>query len=97
MEYYNIKPSEVAVFSEKLAVEGKNSDHTSVSQGLKHFVRDWSMDGEEERNAVFPRMIETLEALFPRAHRGEKEVRVLIPGSGVGRLAHDVDEMGGKL
>lgn len=95
MSYYGIDPLEVEAHVVQLGKDGKSSDHTSVVQSLKHFVRDWSVDGEEERTAVIPSILKTLEVLFPRRDKGLNGVRVLIPGSGVGRLGADVDELGG--
>lgn len=95
MGYYHIDQSEVDAHAQQLASEGRSSDHTSVSQALKHFVRDWSEDGIEEREAVFPQISQTLEELFPE-RSDEKPFSVLIPGSGLGGLAHVVDDLTGK-
>lgn len=96
MSYYGIDPSEVEAHAVQLAKDERSSDHTSVVQSLKHFVRDWSVDGDEERAAVLPQILETLEVLFPGRKRKVDEVRVLIPGSGLGRLGVDVDGLGGE-
>lgn len=94
MQYYGIEPSEVSAFSKELDKSGESSDHTSVSQALKHIVRDWADDGIDERRAVFPQILGTLLDLFPE--RQNSAVRVLIPGSGLGRLAHEVADLGGE-
>ncbi|KFY51071.1 hypothetical protein V496_08987 [Pseudogymnoascus sp. VKM F-4515 (FW-2607)] len=93
MQYYGIGPSEVSAFSKELDKSGESSDHTSVSQALKHIVRDWADDGIDERRAVFPQILGTLLDLFPE--RQNSTIRVLIPGSGLGRLAHEVADLGG--
>ena len=97
MQYYNIAEAELVSFSDQLAKDGTASDHTSVTQAMKHFVRDWSEDGIEEREAVFPQILETLEGLFPGRWGDENEVKVLVPGSGLGRMAHEVDGLGGEF
>lgn len=95
MEFYNIDPSEVSAFATELDRAGASSDHTSVSQALKHIVRDWADDGIDERQAVFPQILGTLLELFPDRRNGS--VRALIPGSGLGRLAHEVADLGGEF
>lgn len=62
---------------------------------MKHFVRDWANDGNDERLAVFPQILKTLLDLFPE--RQNRTVRALIPGSGLGRFAHEVADLGGEF
>lgn len=93
--YYGIHQHDVDTHLKQLTSEGKSSDHTSVSQALKHFVRDWSEDGTEERDASFPQILETLQEMFPE-RSDNAPIKILIPGSGVGRLAHSVDDLTGK-
>ncbi|KFZ23162.1 hypothetical protein V502_02359 [Pseudogymnoascus sp. VKM F-4520 (FW-2644)] len=93
MKYYGIEPSDMSAFTKELDKNGASSDHTSVSQAMKHIVRDWADDGIDERQAVFPQILETLLDLFPE--RQNRFVRALIPGSGLGRLAHEVADLGG--
>lgn len=94
MEFYGIEPSEVSAFAKELDKSGASSDHTSVSQAMKHIVRDWADDGIDERQAVFPQILGTLLDLFPE--RQNRTVRALIPGSGLGRLSHEVADLGGE-
>lgn len=94
MKFYGIEPSEVSAFAKELDKSGALSDHTSVSQAMKHIVRDWADDGVDERRAVFPQILGTLLDLFPE--RQKKTVRALIPGSVLGRLAHEVADLGGE-
>jgi len=94
LRFYGIQQQEVDTHIAQLTSVGKSSDYTSVSQALKHFVRDWSDDGIEERDASFPQILETLDELFPQ-RSDMNPVQVLIPGSGVGRLAHAVDDLTG--
>jgi len=65
-------------------------DHKHVVQALKHFVRDWSEDGEHERAATFPQILDTLNTLYP----SREGVRVLVPGAGLGRLTYELATMG---
>lgn len=75
--------------------DGKKADKTSTSQALKHFVRDWSVEGLAERDAAFPCVLKALDEAFP-SRSTEEPVRILVPGSGLGRLAHDIAGLGGN-
>ncbi|GAA5893744.1 hypothetical protein JCM8208_001233 [Rhodotorula glutinis] len=59
-----------------------------VVETLKHIVRDWSHEGKSERDALFPPVLDALRAEFGDGEREGK--KVLVPGCGLGRLAHDV-------
>lgn len=71
-------------------------DRTSISQALKHIVRDWSIDGQHERLATYPCILETLkELLHGFLDRGSANpVKVLLPGAGLNRLAHEISLFG---
>ncbi|GAA5846919.1 hypothetical protein JCM3766R1_000843 [Sporobolomyces carnicolor] len=61
-----------------------------VVETLKHFVRDWSDQGNSERAALFPPILDSLRQEFP-ATSGK---RVLVPGCGLGRLAYEISTQG---
>ncbi|KAJ7272424.1 N2227-domain-containing protein [Mycena rebaudengoi] len=70
-------------------------DMDKLRSTLKQFVRDWSVEGKDERDACYKPMEEALLEHFsgvPDAERGC--IRVLVPGAGLGRLAHDVARLG---
>ncbi|TFY52276.1 hypothetical protein EVJ58_g10109 [Rhodofomes roseus] len=69
---------------------GVHGDVHRVRESLKHFVRDWSEDGREERAKIFGPILDVLQDVKPAARQ---EMRVLIPGSGLGRLAWEVSQM----
>lgn len=80
---------------------GKEADLEDASMALYHLMRDWSAQGKKERQAVFPPVLEGLEKHFGgrRRRSGEKEEKeeekkVLVPGSGTGRLASDIADLG---
>ena len=77
------KPSEVPT---------KLMDIEKVQTTLKQFVRDWSVDGVEERRTCYLPILRELESLFPVGQRGDK--KVLLPGAGLGRLAYEVAKLG---
>jgi carnosine N-methyltransferase len=62
---------------------------------LKQFVRDWSEEGKDEREACYGPIKQALLEHFsdiPQQERGN--FRVLVPGAGLGRLSWDVANLG---
>jgi carnosine N-methyltransferase len=94
-----------ARFSEKVAQIAREAYHTGplaledvedagyggVDLAFGHLSRDWSTQGVRERQAVFPPVLDGLEQHFGGNVRGTK---VLVPGSGMGRLASDIADLG---
>lgn len=68
-----------------------NADISKVREALKHLVRDWSCTGASERNATFMPIMHALSN-FELPHR--QGLKVLVPGSGLGRLAWQINQMG---
>ncbi|KAJ5018237.1 Carnosine N-methyltransferase [Colletotrichum sp. SAR 10_99] len=93
LKYYGISHEELAAHSKAKDAANQLADRVSVSQALKHFVRDWSTSGRGEREDAFPCILSTMESLFP--DRSDKDVKVLLPGSGIGRLGQEVASLGG--
>lgn len=93
LDYYGISRDELASHSKAQDAGNKLPDRVSVSQSLKHFVRDWSTSSRAEREDTFPCILDTMQSLFPK--RPENDVKVLLPGSGLGRLSHEVASLGG--
>jgi carnosine N-methyltransferase len=66
-------------------------DQERVVEALQHIFRDWTLEGTHERAEVVETIIKTIDQAFPdRDKRKEVPVRILLPGSGLGRLAHEV-------
>ncbi|KAJ5790236.1 uncharacterized protein N7518_007247 [Penicillium psychrosexuale] len=94
-----------ARFSEKIAQIAREDYHTGpqalediedaefgvVDLAFGHLSRDWSTQGARERQAVFPPVLSGLEQHFGGNTKGKK---VLVPGSGMGRLASDLADLG---
>ena len=95
LDFYDVDFTELSTFARQVEASGKTPERVSVSQALKHYVRDWAVEGEHERASAFPQILETLEKHFPeRQKETDEHVRVLVPGSGVGRLAHEITGLG---
>lgn len=71
--------------------EVNQADLARVREALKHFVRDWSEEGADERKKIFWPILRVLDQV-PLSKRGE--ARVLVPGSGLGRLAWEISQLG---
>ena len=53
-------------------------------------MRDWSEEGEVERNMCYGPIKDEFRKYFPKCVNAEgKKYRVLLPGAGLGRLVYD--------
>lgn len=93
LDYYGISREELDAHSKSKDAANQPPDRVSVSQALKHFVRDWSASGQGERDDAFPCILSTMKSLFPE--RSGDGVKVLLPGAGFGRLGHEIASLGG--
>ncbi|KAF5577157.1 trehalase [Fusarium pseudocircinatum] len=94
MNFYGIDEEELQRHISAAQSSGRLADKISVSQALKHYVRDWTEEGESERKETFACLVKTLQGLFP-VRDDENPVKILVPGSGLGRLGHDIARLGG--
>lgn len=77
-------------------------DRVSMSQALKHIVRDWSVEGFHEWSDSYALIKKTLISHFPRHlnnsntyyNTTEPRLRILLPGSGLNRISHEVARFG---
>lgn len=71
------------------------TDMDKVRSTLKQLVRDWSEEGKGEREACYTPMIDALTKHFSNVLPDERgNIRVLVPGAGLGRLAYDIAKLG---
>lgn len=94
MAFYGIEQKELEQHVAEAEKAARLADRISTSQTLKHFVRDWADEGSKERDDAFPCILSTLEKLKPQAVL-EAPFKILLPGSGVGRLGTEVADLGG--
>ncbi|KAI9097376.1 N2227-domain-containing protein [Phlyctochytrium arcticum] len=79
----------------KKAVRVTESDLDKVRTTLRQFVRDWSEEGRSERDVTYGPILDELEARFPMTTPEERgQLKVLVPGAGLGRLAFDIVKRG---
>lgn len=97
LEFYQVDRAELEKHIKHLEADGKKADKVSISQSLKHIVRDWTLaGGRYERDLCFECLLKTLDALFPGRGDGSKPVKILLPGAGLGRLGRDIAKRGGR-
>ena len=79
-------------------------DIEKLQSTLKQFVRDWSEVGKEEREVCYTPIMQELDRLYPKRRDnndsgldttgkstpGRNEVKILVPGAGLGRLPFDI-------
>ncbi|KAJ6000290.1 hypothetical protein N7481_000699 [Penicillium waksmanii] len=92
LHFYDIPQSELDKFSADQIREGKKADRTSVAQAMKHFVRDWAEEGQNERKESFTCLLGQLDSMDREINA---PLKVLVPGGGIGRLAHEIARLDG--
>ncbi|CCH41047.1 hypothetical protein BN7_584 [Wickerhamomyces ciferrii] len=64
-------------------------DNSRVIESLCHFARDWTSMGDVELKPLFDYILNNLNKTIPGKEERSKTV-VLVPGSGLGRIAHEL-------
>jgi SAM-dependent methyltransferase len=101
LQYYGVSRAELGAFVQATS-PNNTTNHLkgTISYAMKHFVRDWSAEGLHERAATYPCVLRALTKAFPAPARTTTQqqrepIQVLVPGSGLGRLGHEIAAMGG--
>lgn len=94
IQYYGVTQQELDEHIREAEGSGRQVDSYSPGQTVKHFVRDWAEQGTKERTDAFPCILSTLSNLKGDISKGDS-LKVLLPGSGLGRLGHDISKLGG--
>lgn len=67
-----------------------SSDVNKAHSTIRQFYRDWSQEGQAERDVCYAPVIQDLhDELKARRDQGE-EISVLVPGAGLGRLVFEI-------
>jgi carnosine N-methyltransferase len=90
------KASSGEILMEPLIVEVK--DIIKMRSTLKLFIRDWAIDGIEERNSTYKPILNELQLFFKDRPKKDFEegINVLVPGAGLGRLMYEIAKLGFK-
>ncbi|BGO99784.1 hypothetical protein NBRC10513v2_004011 [Rhodotorula toruloides] len=72
-----------------------DADHERLRSTLRQCVRDWSETGRNERDTAYQPILDSLASCFSHLSPSEKaEIKVLVPGAGLGRLAWEIVRAG---
>ena len=90
------KASSGEVLMEPLIVEVK--DIIKMRSTLRLFIRDWAVEGAEERNSTYKPILNDLQLFFKNRPKKDFEdgINVLVPGAGLGRLMYEIAKLGFK-
>ncbi|KAJ5126640.1 hypothetical protein N7448_007419 [Penicillium atrosanguineum] len=66
------------------------SDVNKAHSTIRQFYRDWSAEGRVEREVCYDPVLQDLRTEFQARRDASEEIKVLIPGAGLGRLVFDV-------
>ncbi|CEO59049.1 hypothetical protein PMG11_03738 [Penicillium brasilianum] len=66
------------------------SDVNKAHSTIRQFYRDWSAEGRAERAVCYDPVLQDLHAEFQTRRDAGEEIRVLVPGAGLGRLVFEV-------
>ncbi|GAA5916907.1 hypothetical protein JCM8208_005481 [Rhodotorula glutinis] len=71
------------------------ADHERLRSTLRQCVRDWSADGKPERDATYTPILAALDDAYAGLGPSDKaQLKVLVPGAGLGRLAWEIVRAG---
>lgn len=84
------------ILMEPLTVEVK--DIIKMRSTLRLFIRDWAIEGIDERNSNYKPILEELKQYFSKRPKKDFEegINVLVPGAGLGRLMYEIAKLGFK-
>ena len=92
LQFYGITRQELDEFAKESNASA--SHRSSVMYAMKHITRDWTTEGQHERDPIFPCIPDALEQEFPARSRAQASPRIHVPGSALNRLAHEIDALG---
>ncbi|KAL9104934.1 MAG: hypothetical protein Q9163_000179 [Psora crenata] len=69
------------------------SDLDKARLTIRQFYRDWSAEGADERRACYGPVLSVIADTFSKVN-DKSEVKVLVPGAGLGRLVYEICKTG---
>ncbi|CAI7611539.1 unnamed protein product [Penicillium manginii] len=66
------------------------SDVNKAHSTIRQFYRDWSAEGQVERDVCYAPVLKDLREEFSTRCAAGEEIRVLVPGAGLGRFVFDL-------
>ncbi|KAG5308821.1 CARME methyltransferase, partial [Acromyrmex insinuator] len=92
--FENVCPTTAQVDNMTLNLRPVMSDQEKVQATIKQLVRDWSVEGAEERKACYQLIVDEILYQFPLENCKPSDVHILVPGAGLGRLAFEIAKRG---
>ncbi|KKK19356.1 hypothetical protein AOCH_006281 [Aspergillus ochraceoroseus] len=71
-----------------------SSDVNKAHSTIRQFYRDWSAEGQPERDVSYVPVLQTLKTEFAQRRDLGEEIKVLVPGAGLGRLVFEICRAG---
>ncbi|XP_030378576.1 carnosine N-methyltransferase isoform X2 [Scaptodrosophila lebanonensis] len=68
----------------------ENEDMEQAQSTLKVIARDWSADGALEREQSYKPIIDAIEEYYNPSEYNLNEIKILVPGAGLGRLTYEL-------
>ncbi|KAJ1362413.1 hypothetical protein KIN20_021948 [Parelaphostrongylus tenuis] len=83
---------------EKIRQKRRPDSHymSKVMSTLRQIVREWSVQGKPERDATFTPLLDVVRERYPSVS-SRASVKIMVPGSGLGRLAFDLAKEGFRV
>lgn len=99
-ESFTVKPAEAADGEDKLVeilhpdgIALGTQNYASMGSIFLHLFRDWSLYCDHVTDTVYLRVVESLQKALPLDGKGSLP-KVLVPGAGLGKLAHEIMSAG---
>lgn len=71
-----------------------SNDHEKARSTLRQFYRDWSEEGTAERETCYSAVIEALRIEEQHRDKDAPNLKILVPGAGLGRLVFELCALG---
>ncbi|KAL2858182.1 N2227-like protein-domain-containing protein [Aspergillus pseudodeflectus] len=71
-----------------------SSDVNKAHSTIRQFYRDWSEGGQPERDVCYKPVLQDLDIEFSKRLQAGEDVKVLVPGAGLGRLVFEICRTG---
>lgn len=75
-------------------IQAFSSDMEKVQSVFKQLFREWSEEGRAERDACYEPILMEILLRYPKDEVDRHNIKVLVPGAGLGRLAYEIAKRG---
>ncbi|XP_058830078.1 carnosine N-methyltransferase [Topomyia yanbarensis] len=72
------------------ATKVRTQDTHKVQVTLKQIFRDWSIEGQSERDQCYTPIIDEITSFFNPQKCNAEDIKILVPGAGLGRLIYEI-------